>query len=210
MTSTETALAVFGALLVGGALISGIARRTFLSLTALFVLAGFALGDGGLGRLALLPPRRLRSGGWRPRRPRVLADERVRLGARGRRARRDPLPRRPRGRGGDAPPRVARAAARTGRRDADHRRHRRGGRRRPDGPVVDAGVPRRRPAVADRPGAVVERGDQPARAAPDPPLAEPRVRAQRRPRAAARARARGRAPGRGRRLRVVALRPAGR
>ena len=55
MTSTETALAVFGALLVGGALISGIARRTFLSLTALFVLAGFALGDGGLGVLEFSP-----------------------------------------------------------------------------------------------------------------------------------------------------------
>jgi sodium/hydrogen antiporter len=55
MTSTETALAVFGALLVGGALISGIARRTFLSLTALFVLAGFALGDGGLGVLQFSP-----------------------------------------------------------------------------------------------------------------------------------------------------------
>src|SRR6476469_4129490 len=55
MTSTETALAVFGALLVGGALISGIARRTFLSLTALFVLAGFALGTGGLGVLELDP-----------------------------------------------------------------------------------------------------------------------------------------------------------
>jgi NhaP-type Na+/H+ or K+/H+ antiporter len=46
---------VFGALLVGGALISGIARRTFLSLTALFVLAGFALGDGGLGVLEFSP-----------------------------------------------------------------------------------------------------------------------------------------------------------
>src|SRR6476620_9720931 len=55
MTSTETALAVLGALLVGGALVSGIARRTFLSLTALFVLAGFALGTGGLGVLEFDP-----------------------------------------------------------------------------------------------------------------------------------------------------------
>ena len=38
----------FGALLVAGALASGIANRSLLSLTALFVLAGFALGDGGL------------------------------------------------------------------------------------------------------------------------------------------------------------------
>ena len=55
MTSTETALAVLGALLVGGALVSGIARRSFVSLTALFVLAGFALGDGGLGVLEFSP-----------------------------------------------------------------------------------------------------------------------------------------------------------
>jgi sodium/hydrogen antiporter len=55
MTSTETALAVLGALLVGGALLSGIARRSFVSLTALFVLVGFALGDGGLGVLHFAP-----------------------------------------------------------------------------------------------------------------------------------------------------------
>jgi sodium/hydrogen antiporter len=48
MTSTETALAVLGALLVGGALVSGIAHRSFVSLTALFVLAGVVLGTGGL------------------------------------------------------------------------------------------------------------------------------------------------------------------
>src|SRR5947208_5279352 len=42
---------VFGALLVGAALLSGIARRSFLSLTALFVLIGFLLGDGGTGTL---------------------------------------------------------------------------------------------------------------------------------------------------------------
>src|SRR5262245_51012236 len=51
MTSAETALTVLGGLLVIGALVSGIARRSFLSLTALFVLAGFALGQGGLGVL---------------------------------------------------------------------------------------------------------------------------------------------------------------
>ena len=37
MTSFETAVAVLGALLVGGALLSGLARRSFLSLTAAFV-----------------------------------------------------------------------------------------------------------------------------------------------------------------------------
>jgi NhaP-type Na+/H+ or K+/H+ antiporter len=49
----DVSLLVLGGLLVGGALLSGIAHRSFLSLTALFVLAGFALGDGGLGVLEL-------------------------------------------------------------------------------------------------------------------------------------------------------------
>jgi NhaP-type Na+/H+ or K+/H+ antiporter len=48
MTSTETALTVLGALLVGGALVSGIARRSLLSLTAVFVLVGVVLGRGGV------------------------------------------------------------------------------------------------------------------------------------------------------------------
>src|SRR5918994_6006247 len=41
-------LAVFGVLLIGGALASGLAGRSFLSLTAAFVVAGFVLGEGGL------------------------------------------------------------------------------------------------------------------------------------------------------------------
>jgi NhaP-type Na+/H+ or K+/H+ antiporter len=49
----DTVVLVFGALLMVGALLSGIARRSFLSLTALFVLAGFAIGEGGLGWLEL-------------------------------------------------------------------------------------------------------------------------------------------------------------
>jgi NhaP-type Na+/H+ or K+/H+ antiporter len=44
----ETALAVLGGLLVVGALLSSLAKRSFLSLTALFVMAGFLLGDGAL------------------------------------------------------------------------------------------------------------------------------------------------------------------
>ncbi len=44
----EVAVAVLGGLLVAGALLSGLAKRSFLSLTALFVVAGFVLGDGGL------------------------------------------------------------------------------------------------------------------------------------------------------------------
>jgi NhaP-type Na+/H+ or K+/H+ antiporter len=51
----ETPLAVFGVLLVLGALISGLAGRTFLSLTAAFVLAGFALGEGGAELLEFDP-----------------------------------------------------------------------------------------------------------------------------------------------------------
>src|SRR4051795_7404148 len=55
MTSTETALTVLGALLVFGALVSGIARRSMLSLTAIFVLVGVVLGQGGLGVLRFDP-----------------------------------------------------------------------------------------------------------------------------------------------------------
>jgi sodium/hydrogen antiporter len=47
----QTAALVLGLLLVGGALIAGVARRSFLSLTAVFVLAGFVLGDGVTGVL---------------------------------------------------------------------------------------------------------------------------------------------------------------
>jgi NhaP-type Na+/H+ or K+/H+ antiporter len=55
MTSFETAATVLGALLVGGALLSGIARRSFLSLTAVFVLAGLMLGQGGFEVLEINP-----------------------------------------------------------------------------------------------------------------------------------------------------------
>jgi sodium/hydrogen antiporter len=48
-------LFLFGAALVVGALLGGLVRRSFLSLTAVFVLAGFALGEGGLGVLELDP-----------------------------------------------------------------------------------------------------------------------------------------------------------
>jgi sodium/hydrogen antiporter len=43
----DAPLAVFGVLLVAGALVSGLARRSFLSLTAAFVVAGFLVGEGG-------------------------------------------------------------------------------------------------------------------------------------------------------------------
>jgi sodium/hydrogen antiporter len=48
-------VAVFGALLMLGALVAGLARRSFLSLTAAFVVAGFVLGQGGLEVLDLDP-----------------------------------------------------------------------------------------------------------------------------------------------------------
>jgi sodium/hydrogen antiporter len=51
VTSFETGAAVFGGLLVLGALLSGLARRSILSLAALFVLAGFLLGHGVFGVL---------------------------------------------------------------------------------------------------------------------------------------------------------------
>ncbi len=43
----EAALLVFGGLLIVGALGSGLAHRSFLSMTAVFVVAGFVLGAGG-------------------------------------------------------------------------------------------------------------------------------------------------------------------
>jgi NhaP-type Na+/H+ or K+/H+ antiporter len=48
-------LAVLGAMLILGALLAGLARRSFLSLAPVFVLAGFLLGDGGFGVLELNP-----------------------------------------------------------------------------------------------------------------------------------------------------------
>jgi NhaP-type Na+/H+ or K+/H+ antiporter len=46
--SLQATAAVLGVLLIVGALISGLAERSFLSLTWLFVLAGLLLGNGGL------------------------------------------------------------------------------------------------------------------------------------------------------------------
>jgi NhaP-type Na+/H+ or K+/H+ antiporter len=51
VTSFQTGAAVFGGLLVLGSLLSGLARRSMLSLAALFVLAGFILGNGATGVL---------------------------------------------------------------------------------------------------------------------------------------------------------------
>lgn len=49
--SFEVAAIVLGGVLVLGAITSGLARRSFLSLTALFVLVGFVLGPGATGAL---------------------------------------------------------------------------------------------------------------------------------------------------------------
>jgi NhaP-type Na+/H+ or K+/H+ antiporter len=58
----DAPLAVFGVLLLAGALISGLARRSFLSLTAAFVVAGFVLGEGGLEVLNFDPTSRFVQG----------------------------------------------------------------------------------------------------------------------------------------------------
>jgi NhaP-type Na+/H+ or K+/H+ antiporter len=59
VTSFETGAVVLGGLLVVGSLLSGLARRSFLSLAAFFVLAGFILGQGAIGVLNFRP-----SSGW--------------------------------------------------------------------------------------------------------------------------------------------------
>lgn len=48
MEEFRIAMIAFGGLLIAGALVSGLTQRSFLSLTALYVLAGFMLGQGGL------------------------------------------------------------------------------------------------------------------------------------------------------------------
>ena len=50
--SFEQSLTVLGLLLVLGALVAGFARRSFLSLTAVFVVAGFVLGEPTLTNTA--------------------------------------------------------------------------------------------------------------------------------------------------------------
>jgi sodium/hydrogen antiporter len=47
MPTFQASVTVLGLLLMLGALLSGLARRSMLSLAALFVLAGFVLGNGG-------------------------------------------------------------------------------------------------------------------------------------------------------------------
>ena len=49
MPTFQATATVLGLLLIAGALLSGLAQRSFLSLTAMFVLAGFVLGPGGFG-----------------------------------------------------------------------------------------------------------------------------------------------------------------
>jgi NhaP-type Na+/H+ or K+/H+ antiporter len=51
----EIVLLVLGGLLMTGALVAGLVRRSFLSLAALFVVAGFVLGNGGLEVLEFDP-----------------------------------------------------------------------------------------------------------------------------------------------------------
>ena len=191
MTSFETAATVLGALLVGGALLSGLARRSFLSLTAVFVVVGVLLGSDGLDVLQIDPRSSFvrdlaitalvlilfRDGlevdvemlqrAWHlPLRKLVLAMPITAV--------------------------IIALAAKV-----------------LIGLSWTEAFLRRRAAVAHRSGALLERGQQPARAARDPPLAQPRVRAQRRPRAAGGPGLHGGARGR-QRLRVVEVPPAGR
>ena len=58
MSQQDIAIAALGVLLLAGGLLAGLGRRSFLSLTALFVLAGFALGPGGSGLLVIDPESR--------------------------------------------------------------------------------------------------------------------------------------------------------
>jgi len=51
MPSFDATVLILGLLVMVGALVSGLARRSLLSLTALFVIAGFAVGTGGAGWL---------------------------------------------------------------------------------------------------------------------------------------------------------------
>lgn len=53
--SFEQSVTVLGLLLVLGALAAGVARRSFLSLTPVFVVTGLVLGDGGFGILEFNP-----------------------------------------------------------------------------------------------------------------------------------------------------------
>ncbi|HEY3865138.1 MAG TPA: cation:proton antiporter [Solirubrobacteraceae bacterium] len=55
MPTFQATVTVLGLLLIVGALASGLAQRSFLSLTSLFVLAGFALGPGGFGKIDFRP-----------------------------------------------------------------------------------------------------------------------------------------------------------
>lgn len=53
--SFDATTLLLGGLLMIGALVSGLAKRSFLSLAALYVLAGFLAGDGGTGLVSLSP-----------------------------------------------------------------------------------------------------------------------------------------------------------
>ena len=172
-TRFDASLLALGCLLVIGALVSGLAGRSFLSLTALFVIIGFALGPGGTDAIHL-DARSSFVGGlatvalivilfrdglevdgemlqkhWRlPLRKLVLAMPLTAI--------------------------IIAVAAHVV--DRSH---------------VDRVVPARGAALPHRSGPVVQRRHQPARPRRDPPLAQPRVGAQRRPRTAGGARARG-------------------
>ena len=49
--SFDVAVVVLGGLLIAGALLSELVNRSFVSLAGVFVVAGFILGNGGIGVL---------------------------------------------------------------------------------------------------------------------------------------------------------------
>src|SRR4051812_14828785 len=132
----------------------------------------------------------LRVGTRRAQGARVQGAVAVRRGPGDRRPDPDPVPRRPRSRDGDAAAGMAAAAAEAGPGDADHLHPGGVHHQARDQSELDRGIPARRAAVANRPGAVVERGHEPARAAHRAALPQPRVGPQRRTGTAGRARVR--------------------
>src|SRR3984885_11633443 len=152
--------------------------------------------------------RRIRARQRRPRLDRLPRALELRRGSGVCGADRDPVPRRPRGRGRDAPACVASATAQARPCDAIDDADRDGSGAPVDRALLDGVVPARGAARADRPGADVEHRHQPARAAPGATFAEPRVGTERRTRAAGRARVPSGVERRLGALRVVEVRAA--
>ena len=187
----DAPLAAFGVLLVLGALVSGLADRSFLSLTAGFVLAGLVLGEAGFGALDFDPTSEFVQGLAVVALILILFRDGLEVEEEA--LRRGLAPAAPQPRAGDAA----------------HRRARRRCHSHPHRPRLDRVLPPRRAPLAHRPGAELRGRHEPPRAAHHPALAQPGVRPERRPGAAGGARVHRRGGGQ-RRLRLVAVRAPGR